>query len=116
MTAPAVATMEPVRVAANLNAAYRLLWLALVVDVLAFGIGFPWDRRWHATHAFEDFSSPPHLFIYSMHLCATITLAYIAFTPDLRRWFGPLAMTALAGLAMPVVTGIVDLALRARIP
>jgi hypothetical protein len=23
-----------------------------------------------------------------MHLCATMTLAYIAFTPDLRRWFG----------------------------
>src|SRR3989442_2935392 len=36
----------------------------------------------------EDFFSPPHLFVYSMHLCATLTLAYIAFTPDLRRWFG----------------------------
>jgi len=23
-----------------------------------------------------------------MHLCASLTLAYIAFTPDLRRWFG----------------------------
>ena len=23
-----------------------------------------------------------------MHLCATLTLAYIAFTPDLRRLFG----------------------------
>ena len=37
-----------------------------------------------------------------MHFCATITLAYIAFTPE--------------GFAMPALTGIVDLALRARIP
>src|SRR5437879_2505753 len=72
----------------GLDTAYRLLWLAVVFDILAFGIGFGWDRNWHATHPFEDFFSPPHLFIYSMHLCATITLAYIAFTPDLRRWFG----------------------------
>lgn len=34
--------------------AYRLLWLA----VPAFGVGFGWDRRWHATHPFEDFFSP----------------------------------------------------------
>src|SRR5438445_2031460 len=72
----------------GLDTAYRLLWLAVVFDILAFGIGFGWDRNWHATHPFEDFFSPPHLFIYSMHLCATIPLAYIAFTPDLRRWFG----------------------------
>jgi hypothetical protein len=72
----------------RLDTAYGLLWLAVVFDVLAFGIGFGWDRSWHATHPFEDFFSPPHLFIYSMHLCATLTLAYIAFTPELRRWFG----------------------------
>src|SRR6267378_3982104 len=69
--------------------AYKLLWLAVVFDILAFGVGFGWDRSWHATHAFEDFWSPPHLFIYATHLFATLTLAYIAFTPDLRRWFGP---------------------------
>jgi hypothetical protein len=73
---------------AGLDTAYRLLWLAVSFDLLAFGIGFQWDRQWHVTHAFEDFFSPPHLFIYTMHLCATLTLAYIAFTPDLRRWFG----------------------------
>lgn len=72
----------------GLHTAYRLLWLAVLFDILAFGIGFGWDRTWHATHPFEDFFWPPHLFIYSMHLCATITLAYIAFTPELRRWFG----------------------------
>ena len=54
--------------------AYRLLRLAVAFDVLAFGVGFGWDRRWHATHPFEDFFSPPHLFVYSMHFLATLTL------------------------------------------
>src|SRR5437868_7292117 len=84
------ATAPPVATAARSSAiaAYRLLWLAVAFDVLAFGVGAGWDRRWHATHPFEDFFSPPHLFIYSMHLCATMTLAYITFQPELRRWFG----------------------------
>src|SRR5712691_3420637 len=72
----------------GLDTAYRLLWIAVLFDILAFGVGFGWDRTWHAMHPFEDFFSPPHLFIYSMHLCASLMLAYLAFTPDLRRWFG----------------------------
>lgn len=71
------------------SSAYRLLWLAVICDVLAFGVGFAWDRRWHATHPFEDFLSPPHLFVYSMHLCATVTLLVITFNPVTRRHFGP---------------------------
>ncbi|OLC53735.1 MAG: hypothetical protein AUH85_13470 [Chloroflexi bacterium 13_1_40CM_4_68_4] len=70
------------------NVAYRALWVAVIFDFLAFGVGFDLDRRWHATHPFEDFFSPPHLFIYSMHFLATMTLAYIAFTPSLRAVFG----------------------------
>src|SRR5258707_2936116 len=69
-------------------AAYRLLWVAVALDVLAFGVGFAWDRRWHATHPFEDFFSPPHLFVYSMHFLATLTLMWITFSPDLRAHFG----------------------------
>jgi len=69
-------------------AAYRLLWLAVIFDVLAFGVGFGWDRRWHATHPFEDFFSPPHLFVYSTHFFATLTLMWITFMPDLRAHFG----------------------------
>jgi hypothetical protein len=68
--------------------AYRLLWLAVIFDVLAFGVGFAWDRRWHATHPFEDFFSPPHLFVYSMHFLATLTLMWITFRPQLRAQFG----------------------------
>jgi hypothetical protein len=85
----------------GLDTAYRLLWLAVLFDILAFGVGFGWDRSWHVTHPFEDFFSPPHLFIYSMHLCATITLAYIAFTPDLRRWFGDTFSLPLLPFAIP---------------
>jgi hypothetical protein len=85
----------------GLDTAYRLLWLAVLFDILAFGVGFGWDRNWHATHPFEDFFSPPHLFIYSMHLCATLTLAYIAFTPELRRWFGETFTLPLIPFAVP---------------
>src|ERR1700682_4518960 len=86
--------------------AYRLLWLAVVFDVLAFGVGFGWDRRWHATHPFEDFFSPPHLFIYSMHFAATVTLAYIAFTPGLRGWFGPTFRLPLIPFPIPGAIGL----------
>ena len=85
----------------GLDTAYRLLWLAVIFDILAFGVGFGWDRDWHTTHPFEDFFSPPHLFIYSMHLCATITLAYIAFTPELRLWFGDTFALPLLPFAVP---------------
>ena len=86
MTAAAlpVATAER----SSATTAYRLLWLAVLFDVLAFGVGFGWDRRWHATHPFEDFFSPPHLFVYSMHFLATLTLMWITFMPDLRAQFG----------------------------
>ena len=63
--------------------AYRLLWLAVLFDVLAFGVGFASDRQWHATHPSEDFFSPPHLFVYPMHFLATLTLLWITFRPDL---------------------------------
>jgi hypothetical protein len=91
---------------ASIAKAYRLLWLAVIFDFLAFGIGFEWDKRWHATHAFEDFFSPPHLFIYTMHLCATITLAYIAFTPGLRRWFGETFRLPLISFPIPGAVGL----------
>ena len=70
------------------STAYRLLWLAVIFDVLAFGVGFGWDRRWHETHPFEDFFSPPHLFLYSMHFLATLTLTAITFDDRWRAHFG----------------------------
>jgi hypothetical protein len=70
------------------DSAYRWLWLAIAFSLLAFGVGVAWDRAWHATHPFEDFWSPPHLFIYTSHLMATLALARIAVDPDLRSHFG----------------------------
>src|SRR6267142_4173765 len=84
MTTTAVAVSQD----RAIDVAYRALWVAVIFDFLAFGVGFDLDRRWHATHPFEDFFSPPHLFLYSMHFLATMTLAYIAFTPSLRAVFG----------------------------
>jgi hypothetical protein len=105
MTATVVAATD-LREDASLRTAYRLLWLAVMFDFLAFGVGFNWDRSWHTTHPFEDFFSPPHLFIYTMHFCATITLAYIAFTPELRRWFGATFRLPLISFPIPGAIGL----------
>jgi hypothetical protein len=105
VTAPAL-TASDQHEDASLKTAYRLLWLAVIFDFLAFGIGFNWDRSWHTTHPFEDFFSPPHLFIYTMHFFATVTLAYIAFTPDLRRWFGPTFRLPLIPFPIPGAIGL----------
>ena len=37
----------------------------------------------------EDCFSPSHVFIYTMDFLATLTLAYVAFTPSLGAVFGP---------------------------
>ncbi|HEV2011249.1 MAG TPA: hypothetical protein VGS17_09530 [Candidatus Limnocylindria bacterium] len=86
-----------VSIGRSTGTAYRLLWLAVIFDVLAFGVGFGWDRRWHATHPFEDCFSPPHLFRYSMHFLVTCTLI-------------------VAGICAPAVTGALDLYLRTHTP
>ena len=106
MTSATTAVAESEAKETGLDTAFRLLWLAVIFDLFAFGLGFEWDRRWHATHPFEDFFSPPHLFIYSMHLCATITLAYLAFTPDLRRWFGPTFRLPIVPFPIPGAIGL----------
>lgn len=83
------ADATPVATDSSASTAYRLLWVAVLFDVLAFGVGFAWDRAWHTTHPFEDFLTPPHLFVYSMHALAVLALLAITLTPDLRRHFGP---------------------------
>lgn len=75
--------------AASARTAYRWLLAAVVLSLLAFGVGAAWDRVWHTRNPFEDFFSPPHLFIYTTHFLATMALARIAFTAELRRHFGP---------------------------
>lgn len=102
--------MAPVQVVIHqVRRAHRLLWLGLLFFGLAMGIGFNWDRAWHSTHPFEDFWSPPHLFIYVMFgLCAGVT-ARMAADPGVRQVLGS-AMT-LPGLPLAVPASLVLLSL-----
>jgi hypothetical protein len=69
--------------------AHGLLWLALWLELVVVGIGLPADRGWHATHIFDGFFSPPHIFIYASAIVAALVVAYMVFTPQVRVWFGP---------------------------
>lgn len=74
--------------AATAGPALRRVWLAFGLFLAAFGMGLRWDRVWHATHPFDDFWSPPHVFIYGMFTLLALTLARTAASPALRTWFG----------------------------
>src|SRR5262245_17988433 len=89
--------LEPRRSTSDVRLARVLLWAAFACFLAGVGLGTGWDRRWHATHPFEDFWSPPHLFIYTNVLVAAITLAYAAFAPCVRAAFG-------AGFCLPPFT------------
>jgi hypothetical protein len=77
--------------------ALRLLWLATGFFLLTTAIGLGWDRRWHATHIFNTFYSPPHLFIYTMLGLTVATMGGIMLWPSTRREFGQ------ANIHLPVV-------------
>jgi hypothetical protein len=68
--------------------ARRVLWLSFAFFVAGVGIGVGWDRHWHATHPFQDFFSPPHLFIYTNVLLASAVAVYVTFNARLRGAFG----------------------------
>jgi hypothetical protein len=99
----------------------RLIWCTLGCLLLAVIVGFGWDRAWHATHPFEDFWSPPHLFIYSTLALTAGILARLAGDADLRAHVGaptmaipllgrisPPLFMAVAGLAMVFLAGALD--------
>jgi hypothetical protein len=78
--------------APNSNAVGRAqvwLWLGFAFFLAGVGIGTGWDRRWHASHPFEDFFSPPHLFIYTNVILASACVVYVTFNRRLRSVFGP---------------------------
>ena len=70
-------------------AAYRLLWLAVLFDVLAFGVGFA-SGAWLADRAWMVIADP--------------------------RRGRVLAFVTVAGLCAPAITGILDLYRRAHTP
>jgi hypothetical protein len=66
-----------------------LLWLAIWLELIVVGIGLPADRGWHATHVFDGFFSPPHIFIYASAVIDGLVVAYMVFAPQVRAHFGP---------------------------
>jgi hypothetical protein len=102
------------------SSATRLVWWTLGFLLLAVVVGFGWDRAWHATHPFEDFWSPPHLFIYTTLAVAAGLLARLLRDPELAVCFGepdvalfghrvhpPLLLPA-AGMAGVFCAGLLD--------
>src|SRR5262249_44887031 len=49
----------------GLQAARWCIWGLLAYFVIAVTIGLAWDGTWHATHTFDPFFSPPHVFVYT---------------------------------------------------
>ena len=85
----------------SLNRARAMFWLTFGTFMITILVGLGWDRGWHATHTFETFLSPPHLFIYGMSaLGFTLALAMV-FVSDLRRWFGPALVVSLLPFGVP---------------
>ena len=67
----------PAHRAPGLRAAHWYVWGVVAYFVTAVGIGIDWDGYWHATHRFDTFFSPPHLFIYT-NILITAALVVVA--------------------------------------
>lgn len=85
--APSTAPMPPP--APGLRTAHWYTWGVVAYFVIVVGIGIGWDGYWHATHRFDTFFSPPHIFIYANVLITALLVANLTFRPRLRPWFGP---------------------------
>jgi hypothetical protein len=80
----------------SLPRARRLITLILLLLVVTVTLGRNWDAMWHATHVFETFYSPPHIFILLMTSVTTLIVLALICSPALRRCFG-------AGFQVPSV-------------
>ncbi len=69
--------------------AHAALRLALGLLLATLAVGLPWDRRWHTTHVFDTFYSPPHLFIYTATTLTAVVVTLLALKRGLREPFGP---------------------------
>ena len=132
-------TAEATKDRIGLDTAYRVLWLAVVFDILAFGVGLGWDRTWARdasvalltrTTDFVPLIVPA--LVLAVRGSAAIgwrgwTLTGLCFGGAVvagRIWRvaerptrrGVLTFVALAGVAAPAFTGVIDLALRVRTP
>lgn len=68
--------------------AHFLLWLTATILIVGAWLGALFDGWWHITEPFDEFFSPPHVFIYSMSTIAGLLVMGMVFTPSIRRVFG----------------------------
>jgi hypothetical protein len=98
----ATASLDRVHAGPGLDHSRRALWLTWLATffyLMATAVGLGWDKRWHSSHVFNSFYSPPHLFIYTMLALTVLTVGGIMLWPSARREFaGPL-------IHLPVVEG-----------
>jgi hypothetical protein len=88
---------------------FRLIWTAMGFFLAAIVLGFGWDRSWHASHPFENFWSPPHLFIYASFALAGLTAVRMALTASVREHLDRGAVfLAVAGFAVIGAAGLFD--------
>src|SRR5579871_5436621 len=83
---PAAPTSPPMP---GLRTAHWYSWGIVAYFVTAVALGVSWDGYWHATHRFDTFFSPPHIFIYANVLITALLVANLTFRSRLRAWFGP---------------------------
>lgn len=81
--------------------AHRLVWQALLCFGLAVALGFTWDRAWHTSRPFEDFWSPPHLFIYGMFALCAATVARMVADRAVRQAVGAAFRLPLLRIEVP---------------
>jgi len=89
--------------------ALTLLWVGLWSLLATTLVGLAWDRAWHATHVFDTFYSPPHLFIYISTMATTCLVAYMWFDADVHAEVGsgPLMLLG-GGFATLALAGVLD--------
>ena len=87
--APTPFVPAPTGIPAGLRRARWLLGGTFFLLICTVAVGLSWDRRWHTTHAFDSFYSPPHLFSYGMTVVVALLVTFLVFSPGYRRWFGP---------------------------
>src|SRR5215831_14307735 len=86
---------------ASLAQAHTLLTFTLALFVASVAVGLAWDRAWHATHVFDTFYAPPHVFTYAMALVTAHLVGVLTFSRELRVWFGPAVRVPLLPFAVP---------------
>ena len=83
------------------NEASFRLWVSFILVLLSFGAGAMRDRSWHTHHKFNDFYSPPHIFIYTTFGLGALVMLSLALSRERATWFGPAMKLPRVGIEAP---------------